>query len=122
MIMTNIRPNHNGIDIGAPKGAPVVATASGVVSTVVSGCVEGNMSCGGGFGNHVRIVHHINGTTYMTIYAHLSSVAVSPGQVVSKGQQVGGVGNTGHSFGNHLHFEIHPGGYRNPDNPMKYLR
>lgn len=121
------RPNHKGIDIAAPKGTPVVAVASGVVGTVVTGCGVGEEyhSCGGGFGNYVMIIHNIGGQTYATIYAHLSSVNVSPGQVVRQGQQIGGVGNTGHSFGNHLHFEIHPGGFKgqsSADNPANYIR
>ena len=118
------RPTHNGIDIAAGKGTPVVAAASGVVSTVVTGCGEGPSyhRCGGGFGNYVMVVHQINGQTFATLYAHLSSVSVSRGQAVSQGQQLGGVGNTGHSFGNHLHFEVHPGGYRNPANPMSYIK
>lgn len=113
--------NHNGIDISASRGTPVYAAASGVVSRAISGCVEGNKSCGGGYGNHVIIVHQLNGKTYATVYAHLSSLSVSQGQAVSAGDHIGGIGNTGHSYGAHLHFEIHPGGYGNPVNPMNYL-
>ena len=115
---------HKGIDIAAGKGTAVHAAQSGVVSRVVTGCVEGDRSCGGGFGNHIMIVHQLNGKTYTTIYAHLSSVNVSNGQSVSSGQHIGGIGNTGDSYGAHLHFEVHPGGYGGRGtaaNPMGYL-
>lgn len=114
--------NHNGIDIAASRGTPVYASASGVVSTVVTGCVEGNKRCGGGYGNYIIVTHIVNGNTFATLYGHLSNVNVSSGQVVSQGQQIGGIGHTGDSTGPHLHFEIHPGGYKNPANPMSYLK
>src|SRR5699024_7513136 len=113
--------NHNGIDISASRGTPTYAAADGVVSRAVSGCVEGNKSCGSGYGNHIIVVHQLKGKTYATVYAHLSSLSVSQGQVVSAGQHIGGIGNTGHSYGAHLHFEVHPGGYQNPANPLNYL-
>lgn len=115
------RPTHNGIDIAAPQGTAVNAGASGVAYYTVTGCSVGNFSCGGGYGNHVRVLHHIGNKSYVTVYAHLSSVGVSNGQAVSQGQYLGGVGNTGHSYGNHLHFEVHPGGYKNPANPKEFL-
>ncbi len=55
------------------------------------------------------IAHSINGQTYTTVYAHLSSRSVGDGAVVSKGQQIGLMGNTGDSYGQHLHFELHRG-------------
>ena len=112
---------HNGIDISAPKGTAVTAPASGVVNLVNTGCVEGNYSCGGGYGNYIIITHVIDGKHYDTLYGHLSSVNVSNGQTVSKGQTIAGVGHTGSSTGPHLHFEVHPGGYKNPVNPMQFL-
>lgn len=113
--------NHNGIDISASRGTPAYAAADGVVSRAVSGCVEGNKSCGSGYGNHLIVVHQLKGKTYATVYAHLSSLSVSQGQAVKAGEHIGGIGNTGHSYGAHLHFEVHPGGYQNPANPLNYL-
>jgi murein DD-endopeptidase MepM/ murein hydrolase activator NlpD len=55
------------------------------------------------------IAHSINGQTYTTVYAHMSSRSVGDGAVVSKGQQIGYMGNTGDSYGQHLHFELHRG-------------
>lgn len=94
---------HYGIDIGNKRGTPVKAAASGVVVKVVTGCKEGNSSCGGRYGNYIAI-QHANGTK--TIYAHLNSVGVSYGEKVSQGETIGGLGNTGRSTGPHLHFEI----------------
>lgn len=94
---------HYGVDIGNKRGTTVVAAASGVVTRVVSGCVEGKSSCGGRYGNLI-IIEHSNGTR--TFYAHLSSVNVSVGQSVSKGKKIGALGNTGSSTGPHLHFEV----------------
>lgn len=94
---------HPGIDFGNVRGTPIVASASGVVSSVVSGCTEGKRSCGGGYGNHIDI-EHPNGT--MTRYAHLSKVNVKVGESVAQGDKIGGLGNTGLSTGPHLHFEI----------------
>ncbi|MFA1822172.1 peptidoglycan DD-metalloendopeptidase family protein [Virgibacillus oceani] len=103
---------HGGVDIAAPIGTPVKAAASGVVSSA------GTM---GGFGNAILITHTIGGQTYTTLYAHLNSISVSAGQTVSQGQNIGEMGNTGVSTGPHLHFEVHPGGYKNPQNPLQYL-
>ncbi|GAA0285423.1 peptidoglycan hydrolase CwlO-like protein [Gracilibacillus halotolerans] len=108
-----IRP-HNGTDFGRRSSADSVikATASGVVS--FSGWM-------GGYGNTIMITHVIDGKTYTSLYAHLRSRSVSRGQSVSQGQQIGVMGTTGSSTGVHLHFEIHPGGYKNPANPLNYL-
>ncbi|RAP74247.1 peptidoglycan DD-metalloendopeptidase family protein [Paenibacillus montanisoli] len=69
-----------------------------------------------GLGNCIIINHH-NG--YETVYGHLSKISVKKGQTVEKGQQIGIMGNTGHSFGTHLHFEVHKNGAL--QNPLKYL-
>lgn len=103
---------HAGIDFAAPSGTPVVAAGSGVVSTA------GYMNS---YGNVIMISHYIDGKTYTTLYAHLSSISVSPGQTVNQGENIGNVGSTGDSTGPHLHFEVHPGGYRNPVNPAGYF-
>ncbi|MBK5215246.1 MAG: M23 family metallopeptidase [Candidatus Pacebacteria bacterium] len=94
---------HYGVDIGNKRGTPIVAAASGIVVKVISGCVEGNSRCGGGYGNYIEI-QHSNGTK--TTYAHLGKVSVKYGQTVSVGGQIGTIGNTGRSTGPHLHFEI----------------
>ena len=109
-ITGQVRP-HNGMDIAAPTGTPVYAAASGVVSSA---------GYQGGFGNTVMITHSINGKSYTTLYAHLSSISVSGGKV-SRGQQIGKVGSTGASTGPHLHFELHSGGYGNPVNPRNHV-
>lgn len=91
---------HAGIDIAASGPVPIVAAANGVVSRSYTSS---------SYGNVVFVVHHLNGQTYETVYAHMRSRSVSEGQVVSKGQQLGVMGNTGHSYGQHLHFELHVG-------------
>jgi murein DD-endopeptidase MepM/ murein hydrolase activator NlpD len=114
-----IRP-HRGIDIGAARGTPVYAVADGLVSLSVNFCKEGNQSCGGGFGNYIR-VSHPRLPFSESVYAHLQTSLVSQGQFVEKGQQIGTLGNTGSSTGPHLHFEtwtrniaIDPRVYLNP--------
>lgn len=102
---------HTGIDIPAGYGEAVVAAASG---TVVSACYQGS------YGNAVLISH---GGGIYTLYAHNSSLLVSPGQQVSKGQQVARIGSTGSSTGNHLHFEVRNGAsYGTNVSPWGYLR
>ncbi|MEM5673435.1 M23 family metallopeptidase [Bacillus cereus] len=77
------------------------------------------------YGNVVFISHNINGQTYTTVYAHLKSRSVSAGQKVKQGQQLGIMGNTGQSEGQHLHFEIHKGEWnaqkRNAMDPKIYI-
>jgi murein DD-endopeptidase MepM/ murein hydrolase activator NlpD len=95
---------YNGVDLaGVGIGSPVIAAAAGEVIVAKSGGYNG------GYGSYV-VVKHPNGT--QTLYAHLSSVAVSAGTSVSQGQKIGGMGNTGKSTGPHLHFEVR--GARNP--------
>ena len=85
---------HHGIDIPSWSGAPILATADGVVET--SGLY-------GDYGNLV-VLRHPSG--FKTMYAHLSSILVGFGQEVSKGEIIGLVGNTGLSTGPHLHYEV----------------
>jgi murein DD-endopeptidase MepM/ murein hydrolase activator NlpD len=98
---------HEGIDIGAPGGSPIAAVASGVVI---------HAAWLGGYGNLVVIDH---GGGIATAYAHQSSIAVGSGTAVSQGQTIGYVGSTGHSTGNHLHFEVRVQGVA--VDPLGYL-
>ncbi|HCW74265.1 MAG TPA: peptidase M23, partial [Clostridiaceae bacterium] len=82
----------------------------------------------GAYGKHVMISHSLKNQKYVTVYAHMNSLSVKSGQTVSKGMKIGTVGNTGNSFGNHLHFEIHKNSYKyssysaaNSVNPLNYL-
>jgi len=98
---------HEGVDIGASAGAPIVAAAGGRVVYA---------SWMGGYGNLVVVDH---GGGLATAYAHQSSFAVTGGQSVGQGQTVGYVGCTGHCFGAHLHFEVRVNG--SPVDPLGYL-
>ena len=93
-------PGHLGIDIDAPEGSNVYAAGTGVVTMAQGGWNYG-------YGNVVQIDH---GNGYVTIYAHLSTIFVTQCQTVGQGAVVGLSGNTGNSFGAHLHFEIRIGG------------
>lgn len=89
---------HYGTDIGAPQGTPVVAAATGQVIAV---------GLWGGGGQTVQI-KHTNG--WKTLYMHLSAYKTTVGKTVQQGELIGLVGNTGRSFGAHLHFEIRDAG------------
>ncbi|MCR5606875.1 MAG: M23 family metallopeptidase, partial [Treponema sp.] len=99
---------HTGIDLAAPVGSEVYACKSGKVIS----CVVGNAT----FGNYI-ILQHDNKMT--SVYAHLSKMFVSKGQMVSKGAHIANVGLTGMTTGPHLHFEIRVNG--NPQDPGKLL-
>lgn len=101
--------SHKGLDIGAAKGTTIVAAASGTVTVSQYGY-------SGGYGNYI-ILSHGNGV--QTLYAHCTSLLVGVGQTVSQGQAIATVGNTGNSFGNHLHLEIRVNGVA--QNPQNYL-
>ena len=94
---------HNGIDIASTPGTPVVAAADGRILVARDGGYNG------GYGNMI-IISHANGI--QTVYAHLLAVDVTSGQMVSQGQVIGSLGNTGKSTGPHLHFEVR--GAKNP--------
>ncbi len=96
-------PGHRGIDIGAPVGTPIYASAAGKVVATKTGCKVGQSRCGGGYGN-MAIVEHPNGTR--TLYAHMSKLGTNGGAMVAQGQIIGYVGNTGRSTGPHIHFEV----------------
>jgi peptidase M23-like protein len=102
---------HTGVDFAASSGTTVKAVGAG---TVVSA------GWGGAYGNEV-VIQHSDGN--YSQYAHLSSLAVSAGQSVSGGQQIGLSGSTGNSSGPHLHFEIRTGpSYGSDIDPLAYLR
>ena len=94
---------YNAIDIGIPTGSTLRAAATGQVM------VARPSGWNGGYGKYV-VISHYNGT--QTVYGHMSEVIVSPGDVVYQGQVIGLTGNTGHSTGPHLHFEVR--GAKNP--------
>lgn len=96
---------HNGIDMAAPGGSPILAAYDG---TVVAATYSSTM------GNYIMIDH---GDSLYTIYMHASALYVSKGQEVSKGQKIAAVGTTGRSTGNHLHFSVRLNGeYTSPWN------
>ncbi|WP_416149864.1 peptidoglycan DD-metalloendopeptidase family protein [Salipaludibacillus sp. HK11] len=98
---------HSGTDIAAPIETEIYAAADGEVTLA---------GRNGGYGNTVVIKH---GETYETLYAHLNSIDVSVGDIVEKGEYIGGMGTTGRSTGVHLHFEVQ----RNGElvDPYKYM-
>ncbi|MBO9128336.1 M23 family metallopeptidase [Bacillus sp. 165] len=109
--------HHDGIDIAQSGSVPVIAAASG---TVIRSYYSSS------YGNVVFIAHLLNGKTYISVYAHLRDRSVSAGQAVKQGQQIGIMGNTGHSFGQHLHFELHAGEWNqaksNAVDPLRYIQ
>lgn len=107
---------HRGTDFAAPNGTPIYAIAAGIISA--AGPVNS-------YGNCVQVSHGTaeDGKRYDSLYAHMSSIAVSQGQRVEKGQVIGYVGNTGNVFGAnggyHLHLELRVNGSR--VNPLSYV-
>ncbi len=99
--------NHNGIDIAARPGTPIIAPASGVVTY---------SKFNGGFGRFLKLNH---GYGVVTHYGHLSKVDVKVGQKVKRGDVIAYVGNTGLSTGPHLHYEVSVN--KVPINPMTYI-
>lgn len=109
--------HHNALDIASGYGSHVYAANSGVVTMVMGGCITGNLSCNGRGGNYVVIRH--NTGNYYTVYMHLKDIFVSGGQVVSSGEVIGTMGNTGNVVpvpsssnpyaGTHLHFCLYIG-------------
>lgn len=95
---------YNGVDLAAPSGTPVMASAAGEVIIAKEGGYNG------GYGSYV-VIQHDNGS--QTLYSHLSKVSTYGGATVQQGQVIGYVGSTGRSTGAHLHFEIR-NGIKNP--------
>ena len=98
---------HHGLDIVALTGAPVVASASGVVVKSGYEALYGNMV----------VVDH--GAGYRSVYGHLASCSVEEGAFVNRGEELGKVGSTGRSTGPHLHYEVRVNGL--PVNPARFL-
>lgn len=107
---------HWGVDIVKKGNVPIASVADGVVIRAYKSS---------SYGNVVFITHNISGKVFTSVYAHMNSYKVSSGQTVSKGQQIGTMGNTGKSFGQHLHFELHEGQWNqaksNAVDPAKYI-
>ncbi len=99
---------HEGIDLAAPEGTPVYACKGGTAAS----CIKGDPT----YGNYV-VLRHSNGMT--SIYAHLSKILISAGDVIESGAEIGLVGKTGEATGPHLHFEIRINGV--PTDPGKIL-
>lgn len=99
---------HSGTDFAGSKGTPIHVTADGVVTKA---------GWHSGYGNTV-IVQHAFGIE--TLYAHMSEIRVREGQTVSRGDRIGGMGNTGRSTGTHLHYEVRVSD--RPVNPMTYIK
>jgi murein DD-endopeptidase MepM/ murein hydrolase activator NlpD len=100
---------HTGQDLGAPKGTPIYAAASGVVKMV--------RNLRSGYGKYLVIYHS---DKYSTLYAHCSEILVSEGDPVMEGQVIAKVGSTGTARGNHLHFEIRTD--TRPADPRRFVK
>jgi murein DD-endopeptidase MepM/ murein hydrolase activator NlpD len=98
---------HQGVDISAPQGTPVRASADGIVVFA---------AWNSGYGRCVLIDH---GNNYRTLYGHLSRIDVIEGQEIRQGEELGAVGTSGHSTGPHLHYEVRIGS--TPVNPYRFL-
>jgi len=101
------RANHNGVDLAAPTGTPIYATADGIVERA---------NYFGSYGNYIQIGH---GNAIETRFAHLSRIIVKDGQEVRKGDLIGFVGSTGRSTGPHLHYEVRIDG--TPVDPRPFM-
>ncbi|WP_368499924.1 M23 family metallopeptidase [Herbiconiux sp. A18JL235] len=105
---------HKGMDMNPGQGTPIQVVADGVVTVAQA-------TDGGGLGVYAEIEHVIDGQRITSVYGHMleGSLQLTEGQVVTVGQQVGNVGNTGTSTGAHLHFEIHLDG--TPIDPFPWM-
>lgn len=112
--------NHSGVDVVKKENllAPIIAHSSGIVILTQTGQKNNKGSTGTlSYGNFVKI-RHDNG--YYTLYAHMNAVYVKQGQRVSKGEQIGYMGDSGNAYGAHLHFEVRDQN-NNRINPTYYL-
>lgn len=105
---TGGRRAHNGIDLAAPRGTTIEATADGVVT---------HAGWSSGFGKLIKVRHAFGFETY---YAHLNKIHVKVGDRIARGDHIGDMGTTGRSTGVHLHYEVRLGG--SPVNPLTYIK
>lgn len=134
---TSARPDHDGVDIGAARGTPIKAVAAGLVIHMECDKAEKGYNCDRdgspstpGCGWYLDIRHPAGGPgtkdDYVTRYCHmLRRPLVKTGDKVTAGQRIGVVGNSGHSSGPHLHFEVHLRGGRSSAtaiDPVKFMR
>ncbi|MBB6454736.1 hypothetical protein HNQ94_003225 [Salirhabdus euzebyi] len=110
------RPSHHGVDIAKSGNVPILSIADGFITRSYYSI---------SYGNVVFIRHNVNGQLYESVYAHLKKREVMEDSVVEQGQIIGYMGNTGYSYGQHLHFELHVGNWNirksNAVDPLKYL-
>ncbi len=104
----HVQKFHNGVDLAAPGGSPILAAYDG---KVVAAGYSSSM------GNYIMIDH---GDNLMTVYMHASALYVSKGATVTRGQKIAAVGSTGRSTGNHLHFGVRKNGEY--VDPMPYIK
>jgi murein DD-endopeptidase MepM/ murein hydrolase activator NlpD len=97
---TKERPTHHGVDFAAKGHVPILAAADGMVVRSYNSTT---------YGQTVILEHYIDGQRWQTLYAHLKQPGTPQGQQVAQGQEIGIMGNTGRSSGQHLHFDIHRG-------------
>lgn len=102
------RANHKGLDMAAPIGTPIYATADGIV---------GRSQWVSGYGKYIEINH---GGEIQTRYGHMSKLLVEANEYVKRGQMIGLMGSTGRSTGSHLHYEVRIEGQ--PVNPMTFMQ
>lgn len=105
--ITGLRAFHRGIDLSAPAGNEVRATADGIVARA------------GMLGGEGRAVFLVHGFGYSTRYFHMSEIHVEPGQRVERGQVLGRVGRSGRATGYHVHYEVHENGISK--NPLEFI-
>jgi LysM repeat protein len=96
-VRTQKMHGHNGVDLAARVGTPILASAGGTIT------VARDTGWNYGYGKYI-VINHSNGT--QTVYAHLSVINVSVGQTVAQGERIASMGNTGNSTGPHVHFEV----------------
>jgi murein DD-endopeptidase MepM/ murein hydrolase activator NlpD len=111
------RPKHHGIDLAKRGNVPIVSVADGVVFRSYYSKT---------YGHTVMISHMIDGVEWQSLYAHLDGKGVAQGTMVKQGDNIGRMGNTGRSSGQHLHFELHLGQWNasksNAVDPMKWIK
>lgn len=112
---------HIGLDIGTGDNGEknIISVAGGTVEKIKNDCAEGDVNCGGGYGNFIRIDHG----NYETFYGHLKegSIAVTEGQHVSAGEIIAEMGNSGLSTATHLHLEIRDDNDDEKKNPCNFF-